>query len=123
MSEKQRLKHEADNHRVGPSATLVGTDRDNFNMAGFREPKTLPRLTWVNYKTSPRGSGRKNDPGRKPEHAAALAGQERINRNCGSCANTGLRNGKPCEECHDTRQDLSDHQAEVPVVATGTPQA
>lgn len=109
MTERQRLKHIADNAKVAPSATLIGTDRDNFNMAGFREPRT-PRLSWLNGKTyKQHGDSQKNRPGRKPEHADALYEYQFVKEEKSNASTTG--------------PNLPDHQGEGSDVAAGTPQA
>ncbi len=111
MTEKQRLKHveqKREKMLVGPSATLIGTDRDIF-MQGFREPKTPPRLSWLNAKTHSAFSNSKCRPGRKAEHTEALMGQY---------AREFLADLKARKD--DTKQDLPDHQQESRGVETGT---
>lgn len=98
MTEKQRLKHEADNANRP-------THVPHLDMADVIEPKTPPRLSWLNAKTHAGFAGRKNQPGRKPEQIAATVDFFAV------------------KEKYDTGKDLPGHQSEVPIVAAGTSQA
>ncbi len=116
MTEKQRLKHieqKREKSLVGPSATLIGTDRDILD---FREPRTPPRLSWLNARTHSGFANRKCQPGRKEEHIDALP--ENASRIFAGEINKALGETKD-----DTGPNLQDHQREVPDVAAGTPQA
>lgn len=101
MSEKQRAKHERDNaNRVKPQPTI--------DLGDFVEPKTLPRLSWLNAKTHSGFANRKCQPGRKEEHIDAFY---------------AYADATAEKRLNDARPNLPDNQAEVPVVAAGTPQA
>lgn len=119
MTEKQRLRHIEQNREknlIGGSATLIGTDRDILQ--GFREPKTPPRLTWVNAKTHSGFSDRRRRPGRKEDHAEALS--ENTSRIFAKEIDKTL---KPEGESNDTGKDLQDNQGESGQLAAGTQEA
>jgi hypothetical protein len=67
--------------------------------------RAIAHLTWINAKTSSRFADRRHQPGRKPEHVAAMLDFFAV------------------KERYEPRPNLQDHQGEVPVVATGATEA
>lgn len=100
MTDRQKAKHERDN-------AVPATKIPDLDMTGLTEPKTPPRLSWLNAKKHSGFSDRRHKPGRKTEQLDAIYDYSFVTEE---------------KRLNDARPNLPDNQAEVPVVAAGTPQ-